>query len=147
MELTKMTSGCNVVQASLSMSMKTSTTIGFFKPFLLFFLFCFPCFSYASSGTEGAAFLDIPVGAGPASLGAAYSALADDAYAPVINPAGLGFIESSQLAAQYLPYLESINYEQFSFGVPLPRNRSCSDPNSCPGSALGGSIQYLGAGN
>ena len=36
----------------------------------------------ASSGTESASFLDIPVGARPAAMGSAYSALATDAYAP-----------------------------------------------------------------
>ena len=39
----------------------------------------------ASSGSEGAAFLDIPVGAGPAALGASYTALANDAYAATWN--------------------------------------------------------------
>ena len=38
--------------------------------------------AWASTGTEGASFLDIPVGAGPAALGAAYTALATNAYAP-----------------------------------------------------------------
>ena len=42
---------------------------------------------WAASGTEGASFLDIPVGAGPAALGAAYTAQANDVYAPVWNPA------------------------------------------------------------
>src|SRR5467141_60454 len=58
-----------------------------------------------ASGTEGAAFLDIPVGAGPAALGSAYSALASDAYAPVWNPAGLGFVSGTEIAGQHLSYL------------------------------------------
>ncbi len=91
---------------------------------------------HASSGTEGASFLDIPVGAGPAALGSAYSALADDAYAPVYNPAGLGFLTSKQLAAQHLAYLESIHYEFGSFVMPVKE-----------GHGLGGSIQYLGTGD
>jgi hypothetical protein len=45
--------------------------------------------AHAASGTKGAAFLDIPVCAGPAALGSAYTALSNDAYAPVWNPAGL----------------------------------------------------------
>src|SRR5579864_5584550 len=68
----------------------------------------------ASSGTEGASFLDIPVGAGPASLGAAYTALATDAYAPTWNPAGLGFVSGTEMAGQHLSYLESMNYEYLS---------------------------------
>src|SRR5437867_2301136 len=69
--------------------------------------------AYAGVGTESAAFLDIPAGAGPASLGGAYTALALDAYSAVWNPAGLGFLMDTQLAGQHLSYLESLHYEQF----------------------------------
>ncbi len=91
---------------------------------------------HAAAGHESAAFLNIPVGAGPAALGGAYSALAHDAYAPVWNPAGLGFLERMQLSGQHLSYLESIHYEFASFVRPLR-----------PGKAVGASIQYLGSGN
>jgi len=66
---------------------------------------------WSASGTEGAAFLDIPVGAGPAALGSAYAVLARGAYAPVYNPAGLGYVIGPQVAAQHLAYLESMHYE------------------------------------
>lgn len=102
--------------------------------------------AHAASGTEGASFLDIPVGAGPAALGAAYTALSKDAYSPTINPAGLGFMDSMQFSGQHLSYLESMHYEYLSFGVPLPRSANCSG-SECPGSALGGSVQYLGSGD
>jgi len=102
---------------------------------------------HAASGTEGAAFLDIPTGAGPAAMGGAYSALAKNAYAPTWNPAGLGFLDSTQLAGQHLSYLDSIQYEYLSFVHPLDHSTSCSTANLCPGSALGGSIQYLGSGD
>jgi len=92
--------------------------------------------SHASSGTEGASFLDIPIGAGPAALGSAYSAMASDAYAPVWNPGGLGLIDRNQFAAQHLSYLDSIHYEFASFVHPLGYGRS-----------LGASIQYLGSGD
>src|ERR1700682_3163717 len=95
-----------------------------------------PAASRAASGTEGAAFLDIPVGAGPASLGSAYSALATDAYAPVWNPGGLGFLDSTQVAAQHLSYLESISYEFVSVVHPLH-----------PGDSLGFAAQYVGSGD
>ena len=101
----------------------------------------------ASSGTEGAAFLDIPVGAGPAAMGGAYSALAYDAYAATLNPGGLGFLDSPQFAGQHLAYLESIHYEYLSFGVPLGRSSFCSIGDTCVRSALGGSMQYLGSGD
>src|SRR5690242_8470772 len=78
----------------------------------------------ASSGTQGAAFLDIPVGAGPAALGGAYTALAQDAYAPTWNPAGLGALNSLEFAGQHLDYLGSIHYEYLSFAAPLGDARS-----------------------
>src|SRR6202171_1539877 len=95
-----------------------------------------PAASRAASGTEGAAFLDIPVGAGPAALGSAYTALAIDAYAPVWNPAGLGFLSGIQVEGQHLSYLESVHYEHASFVFPFKNNRG-----------IGASIQYLGTGD
>jgi hypothetical protein len=92
--------------------------------------------SYGASGTEGAAFLDIPVGAAPAALGSAYSALATDAYASVWNPAGLGSLAGIELAGQHLAYLESINSEFASFVYPFDSSRG-----------LGVSVQYLGTGD
>lgn len=97
-------------------------------------IFALPC--HAASGTEGAAFLDIPVGAGPAAMGSAYSALADNAYAPVWNPAGLGFLAATQIAAQHLDYLQSIHYEYLSVVHPI-----------ADGKSLGASAQYLGSGD
>jgi len=91
----------------------------------------------ASAGTEGASFLEIPVGAEAAALGGAYSALATNAYAPIYNPAGLAFSPSSQLAAQHLSYLESIHYEYLGFVLPLSTQQS----------AIGTSVQYLGSGD
>jgi len=104
----------------------------------LLFAFCYLLSAlrcYAGSGTEGAAFLDIPVGAGPAAMGSAYSALANDAYAPVYNPAGLGFLPNTQIAAQHLSYLDSMDYEFLSFVHPVGT-----------GKAFGLSAQYLGTG-
>lgn len=99
--------------------------------------------AYASSGSEGASFLDIPVGAGPAALGSAYTALANDAYAPIYNPAGLGFLSSTQLTAQHLSFLQSMNYEFGSFVIPLGHSQDDDKPTK----ALGTSIQYLGSGD
>jgi hypothetical protein len=94
--------------------------------------------AYASSaGSEGAAFLEIPVGAGPAALGSAYTALAADVYASVYNPAGLGTLASTQLTGQHLSYLDSLNYEFVGAAVRLPQSWG----------ALGGSVQYLGTGD
>jgi len=86
-------------------------------------------------------FLDIPVGAGPAALGAAYTALATNAYAPTWNPAGLGRLSGTELAAQHLSYLESMNYEYLSFVHPL----NAQDSGTKRG--IGFSMQYLGSGD
>src|SRR5471030_2720987 len=82
-----------------------------------------PVKSYGSTGTEAASFLDIPVGAGPAALGSAYTALATNAYAPVWNPAGLGLLNGNEVAAQHLSYLESMHYEYLSFVHPFDKSK------------------------
>jgi len=103
---------------------------------LLTLSFVIPSGVRAATGTEAASFLEIPVGAEPAAMGGAYSALATNAYAPIYNPAGLGFAPSTQLAGQHLAYLESIHFEYMSFIHPLEQ-----------GKALGVSMQYLGSGD
>ena len=104
--------------------------------FLLPFLGIFSTPSYASSGIEGASFLDIPVGAAPAALGGAYTARAENVYGTVWNPAGLGFVQTPELAGQHLSYIDSVNDEYLGFVVPLLKT-----------SALGGSAQYLTSGD
>src|SRR5439155_27037330 len=74
--------------------------------------------SAAATGTQGASFLEIPVGGRPAALGGAYSALADDAYAPVYNAGGLGFVPSTQLSGMHLDYAGMGGYEFASFVQP-----------------------------
>src|ERR1700690_3381673 len=96
----------------------------------------------ASSGTEGASFLDIPVGAGPAALGSAYTALATNAYAPVWNPAGLGNLSGNEMSGRHLSYLDSIHYEFLSFVHPFDKSRD-SDTHR----GIGFSVQYLGSGD
>lgn len=98
--------------------------------------------SYASAGTEGASFLDIPVGAGPSAMGSAYTAMATNAYAPTWNPGAMGFVNGNELAFQHLSYLESMNYEYLSFVHPLSKTRGSGLQHS-----LGFSAQYLGTGD
>jgi len=69
-------------------------------------------------------------------MGSAYTALATDAYAPAINPGGLGFVDSTQLAGHHISYLETSHYDFASLVHPL-----------AGGKALGASFQYLGTGN
>src|SRR5437016_1250628 len=101
-----------------------------------------PSKSHGSTGTEGASFLDIPVGAGPAALGSAYTPLATNAYAPVWNPAGLGMLSGNEVAGQHLSYLESMHYEFLSFVHPFDKSRD-SDTHR----GIGASVQYLGSGD
>ncbi len=101
-----------------------------------------PAKSYGSVGTDGASFLDIPVGAGPAALGSAYTSLATNAYAPVWNPAGLGMLSGNEVAAQHLSYLESMHYEYMSFVHPFDKSHD-SDVHR----GIGFSVQYLGSGD
>jgi len=76
-------------------------------------------------------------------MGAAYSALANDAYAATLNPGGLGFLDSTQFAGQHLSYLDSMHYEYLSAVVPLGKAPSTEER----GSGLGFSAQYLGSGD
>jgi hypothetical protein len=69
---------------------------------------------WAFAGEEGASFLEVPVGARPAAMGSAYTALADDAYAPVWNPAGLGFLESTQFAGMHQIYVDNTSFDYLS---------------------------------
>ncbi len=97
---------------------------------------------WASAGTEGASFLDIPVGAGPAALGSAYTALATNAYAPVWNPAGLARLGGNELAGQHLSYLDTLHYEYASFVHPFAKNHDSGTQRG-----IGFSVQYLGSGD
>jgi hypothetical protein len=92
--------------------------------------------AFAFSGTEGASFLELPVGARPAALGSAYSSLASDAYAPTFNPGGLGFVPSAQVAAMHLIYVQNTSSEYLSYVQPITQ-----------GHALGASIQYFRPGD
>jgi hypothetical protein len=49
-----------------------------------------------------------------AALGDAYSALASDSYAPVWNPAGLGFLKTTELAMMHLSSPSSVSYGAYS---------------------------------
>src|SRR5579864_4600237 len=115
------------------------------NPWLCLALLALPAPGRASSGTEGASFLDIPVGAGPASLGSAYTAQAFNAYAPIWNPAGLGFADAVEVAGTHQSYLQSIHYDYL--GIAVPFGRSSRRDNSSPASGLGAAVQYLGSGD
>lgn len=95
--------------------------------------------AWAEAGTAGADFLRIPVGARPAALGGAYDALADDAYAPAFNPAGLGFADAPGLAGTHLSYLDSVSYDSLSAAFPVRRQGRDQG-------GFGASLQYFSPG-
>lgn len=100
-----------------------------------------------AAGTEGASFLDIPVGGAPAAFGSAYTAHANDAYAPVWNPAGLGFLDVPQIAGMHLNYLESLRYEFASAALPFGKDTHTPGPLRGNPKGLAVSAQYLGSGD
>lgn len=83
-------------------------------------------------GTSGADFLRIGVGARPAAMGEAFSALATDSNAVQWNPAGLALIDRYQASFMHMAQIADINYEAISVGGPLSRL-----------SGWGASINYL----
>jgi len=95
---------------------------------------------HAAAGTEGASFLDIPVGAEPAALGSAYSARAENAYATIWNPAGLARVDVPELSAMYLSYLVDTSYQQASVAIPWKTEDGLSR-------GFGLSVQTLGSGD
>ncbi len=96
---------------------------------------------WSAAGTEGASFLDIPVGGAPAALGSAYTAQATDVYAPVWNPAGLGYLSNIEFTGAHVSYLGPLYYEHASVVLPLGKDH---ETHVAP-AGLGISAQYLGS--
>lgn len=77
------------------------------RRFVLFFsasfilLIPFPIYGAVGEGGYPGAYLRLGAGARPLGMGGAFVALADDVTASYWNPAGLGQLERSQLAAMY----------------------------------------------
>src|SRR5258708_26283191 len=90
-------------------------------------------------------------------MGAAYTRLANDGYAGTYNPAGLGFLNSTQFSGQHLSYIDTLHYEYLNCAVLLPRAPGSRIPAPGSGSTsslepgarsgVGGSVQYLGTGD
>ncbi|HPG31357.1 MAG TPA: PorV/PorQ family protein [bacterium] len=78
----------------------------------------------SNSGSYGAAFLKIPVGARATALGGAYTALADDIYAAYYNPAGIDGINKCMIAFQHNDWLLDIKHEYIGVGFKLNKKSS-----------------------
>jgi len=77
---------------------------------------------HPEAGTTGAAFLKIGLGARPASMGEAFSAVADDIYAIYWNPAGLIQFEGTQITGTHAEWFQNIRHEFIAFSSPLSKD-------------------------
>ncbi|MDX6770275.1 MAG: hypothetical protein SF051_12140 [Elusimicrobiota bacterium] len=91
-----------------------------------------PAPALAAPGESAAPFLLIAPGARPAALGGAFGAVADDAHAAWYNPAGLGFLEKSEVAAGRESRFAGTRYDYAVVAAPLlaftdaPRRRNAA---------------------
>jgi hypothetical protein len=67
----------------------------------------------------GFASLKLPRGARAAALAGAYSTLADDALSMQYNPAGLSGLREAQLSLSHMAWLDDVQDESLSLGIPL----------------------------
>lgn len=106
----------------------------------MLFLVGVPTFLLADSFDAGAVFLLIFPGARATGMGAAFSAIADDATASYFNPASVGTFSKPQFSLVHSPWLRELApdmYYDFMGAVyPLPNNRG----------VIGGHIIYLNLG-
>lgn len=82
-------------------------------------------------GTSAAQFLKISIGARPAALADSHVAIADDANAPIVNPAGMGFLFVPEIQAMHGFWLGDMYYEYVSYIHPTSIG------------AFGGAVQYF----
>jgi hypothetical protein len=78
-------------------------------------------FAQSKVGTTAAPFLTIGVGARPVSMGGAFVAMNDDAYALYWNPASLAMLPQSEILMQHSTWLADMSYDfigaAFSMGL------------------------------
>ncbi|MEW6201572.1 MAG: PorV/PorQ family protein [bacterium] len=87
-----------------------------------------------AAGETGAIFLLVGVGARPEGMGGAFVAIADDANAVNINPAGITQIKGQQVTLMHNEYLLDFNHEYISYAQGMGQT------------AWGGSLVYLDFG-
>lgn len=85
------------------------------------------CTGASAADKYAAEFLKIGAGARAMGLGGGFTALADDASASYWNPAGLLFLEQSELLLMHSEHLGSLaNYDYAAFAQPLDRGNKPS---------------------
>ena len=70
-------------------------------------------------GTTTAEFLKIVPEAGPAGMGEAYMAVADDSSALMYNPAGLSLVDKTEVTLTQLFWFNDINMQHAAFAMPF----------------------------
>ena len=76
-------------------------------------------FASGTTGTSGAAFLELPVGSRPLSMGDAFTAEVNDINAIYFNPAGLGSMKYPVLSINHQELIEDSRFENISMCYPL----------------------------
>lgn len=77
---------------------------------------------FAYTGTSFSAYEDIGIGARPFGMGGAFVAMADDANAPMYNPAGIDYIKKPEIGFTYLDIISGVvNYNYACIIVPLKK--------------------------
>ena len=83
------------------------------------------CIAYAQpatitkTGTTAASFLKIGVGARSVGMGGAYTAVSDDISAVYWNPAGLGFMNSTEASFNHVDWIAGIKYDNAALAIPV----------------------------
>ena len=87
--------------------------------FILTFTFASMSFSqgFEKVGRVGAKFLQIGVGARPAAMGEAFTAMSNDALSVFWNPAGLTYIEGQDFAGSYIKWPADIYIHSAAYAV------------------------------
>jgi hypothetical protein len=113
-----------------------------FRPVLFFLLWLGltagnsrPAEAASGSGTTAFSFVRIVPGARQAALGGASTGVSGDVNGMVWNPAGIGFIEKSQVSMTYAAYFIDIQYGVIGYARPLGSRHTA-----------GVAIQYLSYG-
>jgi hypothetical protein len=81
----------------------------------IYFLLLFAVFCSLFTGAN-AAFQDIGAGARPIGMGGAFVGIADDANAPLYNPAGIGYITRTQATFMYVALMLGLKEDNLGYG-------------------------------
>lgn len=115
------------------------------KCILLFFFISAQLMASEGDGGYAGAFLRMGIGARAKALGNAFSAISDDAFAAVYNPASLPFFKNRHVAVSFafMPLDRTINY--VGYAMPLQPKRATDAEEDVPMRA-GIGVAWINAG-